>query len=475
MNVNEQIKKYKQKIYFNSIINSLVYGLISGLIISLVVTIILYCFKVKNIVISLSVFGLCLIIFSILAYFRYFKVTKESIARKLDSLGLDERVITMVEYQEENSELITLQRNDTIEKLQNVSTRDIKIQVKKIALILLLVLMFVFSASFFLPNPKPFGDNPVDPGTQDKPLSEEDLIIKEMLEKIRQIIDESGLEQILKDCLYDKVNELEEALKECTTLNQKVTLIKKAMKEIQDIIDYYLTERNLGQALQMYDPFTKEDFLTLDLGLAVNEKDLPGVDSSLEELKQQLLSASNQRSNSFDEIKEAYAEDLDEALKRATLEDNEALITAIANFRDALLTATPENIVEVIEVAKEEIKKALMEDPSGTKEDQAAEDAKEDISDAMQDALDKLEKEEAEEEDEIESEGEEDQEDQQEKPTVNPDKPFESEPIIDGNTPYLPEYEKYAEIINQILSSYEGEEIPEDVRKIIEEYLEMLK
>ena len=171
----------------------------------------------------------------------------------------------------------------------------------------------------------------------------------------------------------------------------------------------------------------------------------------------------------------AYAEDLDEALKRATLEDNEALITAIANFRDALLTATPENIVEVIEVAKEEIKKALMEDPSGTKEDQAAEDAKEDISDAMQDALDKLEKEEAEEEDEIESEGEEDQEDQQEKPTVNPDKPFESEPIIDGNTPYLSEYEKYAEIINQILSSYEGEEIPEDVRKIIEEYLEMLK
>ena len=302
------------------------------------------------------------------------------------------------------------------------------------------------------------------------------LTIKEIpKEKIRQIIDESGLEQILKDRLYDKVNELEEALKECTTLNQKVTLIKKAMKEIQDIIDYYLTERNLGQALQMYDPFTKEDFLTLDLGLAVNEKDLPGVDSSLEDLKQQLLSASNQRSNSFDEIKEAYAEDLDEALKRATLEDNEALITAIANFRDALLTATPENIVEVIEVAKEEIKKALMEDPSGTKEDQAAEDAKEDISDAMQDALDKLEKEEAEEEDEIESEGEEDQEDQQEKPTVNPDKPFESEPIIDGNTPYLPEYEKYAEIINQILSSYEGEEIPEDVRKIIEEYLEMLK
>ena len=50
MNVNEQIKKYKQKIYFNSIINSLVYGLISGLIISLVVTIILYCFRIKTIV-----------------------------------------------------------------------------------------------------------------------------------------------------------------------------------------------------------------------------------------------------------------------------------------------------------------------------------------------------------------------------------------------------------------------------------------
>ena len=475
MNINKEIKRFKIKIYINSIVNSLIYGLINGFIGSILITIILYIFKIKNILITLSCFGIVFLLFSLIAYLKYFKVTEYSIAKTLDKLGLDERVITMVEYQEEKSELIRLQREDTLNKLKNVPVHELKIKVQKVTLIVLIVTLFIFTASFFLPTPNV--DNPavVDPGTEEEKPSEEDLIIKEMLEKIRQIIDDSPLEQELKEKLHNIVDKLEIDLKECVTTGEKVTLIKKVMKEIQDIIDYYLTERNIGQALQMYDPFTNEDFLTGPLGVAVEEKDLEGVDSSLEDFKQLMLAASKQRNLTFEELRDKYADNLDEALKRATLEDNEALITAITNFRDALMEATPENIVEIIEVAKEEIKKALMEDPSGTQEDQAAEDAKEDISDAMQDAIDQLEKEEQEEQDEIESEGEDENEDQQVPPAPVPEEPLDSEPIIDGETPYLPEYEKYADIINQILSSYEGEEIPEDLRKIIEEYLKMLK
>ena len=78
-----------------------------------------------------------------------------------------------------------------------------------------------------------------------------------------------------------------------------------------------------------------------------------------------------------------------------------------------------------------------------------------------------------EQEDEIESDGE-TEENESDKPSV-PDNPLDSEPIIDGKTPYLEEYDKYADIIKELLSSYEGQEIPEDVRKIIEDYLELLQ
>ena len=72
-------------------------------------------------------------------------------------------------------------------------------------------------------------------------------------------------------------------------------------------------------------------------------------------------------------------------------------------------------------------------------------------------------------------EGEGEEEKDQTPPPPVPDEPLDSEPIIDGETPYLTEYDNYVEIINQILSSFEGEDIPEDLRKIIEEYLKMLK
>ena len=186
-----------------------------------------------------------------------------------------------------------------------------------------------------------------------------------------------------------------------------------------------------------------------------------------------MLAASLMRSMTFDVLKNEYISNLDEALKRATLEENEALITAIANFKDNLIDATPENISDVIDAAKEEIKKALLEDPTGTRDPEAAEDMKEELEDVIEDALDQLEQEKEEQEDEIESDGE-TEENESDKPSV-PDNPLDSEPIIDGKTPYLEEYDKYADIIKELLSSYEGQEIPEDVRKIIEDYLELLQ
>jgi hypothetical protein len=450
----------------------LVYGLILGFGVSVLLTLILFIFKIKIIILHVLVFIGLFIGGVLIAYFMHFRVTEKEIARQLDKIGLDQRVITMLEYQEDDSVLARLQREDAISKLNSLDVKSVKISFKRISIIILGICFVLYVGAFFLPK---HVDNQIPeepPIVEDEP-SEEDKIIAEMIQKIRQIIDDAEVEDELKVKLHELVDQLEIDLVACETVDEKITLIKQAMKKIQDIIDYYLTERNMGQALQMYDPFTGKDFLTGALGEAVYDKNLEGVDTSLEEFKAAMLAASLMRSMTFDELKNEYVSNLDEALKRATLEENEALIAAIANFKDNLKSATKDNIAEIIDVAKEEIKKALLEDPTGTKDPQAAEDMKEEIQDAMQDALDQLEQEKEEQEDEIESEGE-SEENESDTPSI-PDNPLESEPIIDGNTPYLEEYDKYADIIKELLSSYEGQEIPEDVRKIIEEYLKLLQ
>lgn len=47
-------------------------------------------------------------------YFRFFRPTEKKVAKRLDSLGLDERIITMLELQGDTSEIAALQRADAV-------------------------------------------------------------------------------------------------------------------------------------------------------------------------------------------------------------------------------------------------------------------------------------------------------------------------------------------------------------------------
>lgn len=59
-------------------------------------------------------------------YSTKFKPTVTSNARRIDSLGLDERAITMIEYQNDDSVIATLQRNDALQALSGVDKKAIR-------------------------------------------------------------------------------------------------------------------------------------------------------------------------------------------------------------------------------------------------------------------------------------------------------------------------------------------------------------
>lgn len=65
-----------------------------------------------------------------LFYFFLFRPTRESVARLVDKSGLDERMITMCEYEDYNSLMLRLQREDAQEKLASFDEKKFKLHLK---------------------------------------------------------------------------------------------------------------------------------------------------------------------------------------------------------------------------------------------------------------------------------------------------------------------------------------------------------
>ncbi len=80
-----------------------------------------------------------------LFYFKRFRPTNEMIAKKLDSLGQDERYITMYECQDDMSIMAKLQRSDAKKKISGISPKNLKFSLA-LPVVLILVIGFVFAA-----------------------------------------------------------------------------------------------------------------------------------------------------------------------------------------------------------------------------------------------------------------------------------------------------------------------------------------
>ena len=82
-----------------------------------------------------------------LLYIRKFRPSTKAIAQRVDELGLEERVLTMTELENDSSYLALKQREDTVHALKQVDHMLIKIAVST-ALIVVTAAVVVFGAGF---------------------------------------------------------------------------------------------------------------------------------------------------------------------------------------------------------------------------------------------------------------------------------------------------------------------------------------
>ena len=145
MKIDELLKEYKAKLKKEALLKSFVIGGLIAFGVLFTAAFAFWFFGVKEFWISFVLFGVALGAAVPAFYFLKFKPTDAQVARRVDALGLEERVVTMNEFSGKEDFIYEKQREDAVSAVGKVSATLLKIAMP-IVLLVLLPIAFVISS-----------------------------------------------------------------------------------------------------------------------------------------------------------------------------------------------------------------------------------------------------------------------------------------------------------------------------------------
>ena len=324
---------------------------------------------------------------------KYFP-TKKKIAKRIDEIGLQERISTMYEYRYGEEEIYRLQRQDALVHLKGIPSKQIikPIQIRDwlgtlICLLMMLLILFLPYNVFAIKAP----ENPSE--AVDKEKEEK---IRELIEKLREEIDNSDTDNSVQEELEEIVEQLEEELKDSAEkdkggnsdkkenadgnnkgnsdenqyedqdgLNQAAAM-DKAEDGMQDKIEDAISKDEIGEALQ-------NNELTREFGEAISKGDIEAAKEALNNLKDKL--------NADNSLVEQLAQAVSDALEQSGIEPQDGLYMALEQFSEDLKNTS--SWIGAIE----DIEKLLDDDIEAAQSSIAMELEKQSMLEALLDAL----------------------------------------------------------------------------------------
>ena len=129
---NELFKKHYLRLCLEAGLRSALWGLALGFAVTFVLSALEWLFAFGAFWLSIVVFfGISAIAGALLYVFKY-RPTDIDVARRLDRLGLDERMITMLEYKDDDSYIATLQRENAKAHFESVENRKLKLRISSV-------------------------------------------------------------------------------------------------------------------------------------------------------------------------------------------------------------------------------------------------------------------------------------------------------------------------------------------------------
>ena len=318
MGMNDLVRPYKKRLIIESLIRASAVGLFFGLCLTLTLAVVFrfipvnhYGMQSSYVLIAIGAGVLCALVLGTIIYLRRYNHGIMTIAKRIDELGREERVSTMVEYQADPSYVAKLQREDATARVSQLSTKALKIRVPKRILMgclsVLLATLLVFTVYAKEPNPHY-------------------KKAQEVIEYIDEIIDNSNLSDKDKEALDEILDSYKDSLKEDITKEEHLELLDKIKNELDDYINQKKEIRDkLIEAL-------KDNEITKDLADAIESQDKDKIEEALENLKQEIEKqpTTEEKKEIIDQIQDAFQDAVDSTEEDSELKD--AFEEAIKDF-----------------------------------------------------------------------------------------------------------------------------------------------
>ena len=481
----ELLKDYRRKLMAEAFFKSLIIGLISGFILSIPVSVISFITVYNTLWIALLIFGAATVGFTLLSYFKYYRTNLRETAIRVDGAGLEERVITMIECAGRDDAIAGRQREDAKRALKTVDTKKVKIPFPKTPFIVLAAaavvgICLMVTSTVHVNRVADAQKEANSNSSVTQPEDDEDRIIREMLEALRQTIDDAPVRDELKDILHKMVDDLEASLKPEDSTEVKIAKISETAQKIHKIIQDELSKTTIAQELQKHET-------TRQLGKAIESEDIEKIEKAFKDMYDSIAPLAYEKK--YDRLYQT-AQDILQSLEDADIKPDDALAKALEDLAEAFLKAIeippPEEGEEdrvndeINEAVQDAIKDALDAIKDAMQQQQDEEDLDEALEDIFKDAMEQLGQESdsdsnGEEENPDEDDENKDEEDENGDQSSTPS-PGDGDmlfwTVIDGETPYPEVYDEYYEWAMEMLTNGN---LTDSERRMIENYLNMLK
>lgn len=154
----QMLQQFRSRVMNQSVLRSGLYGLLIGACTAFVAAFVSWFFGYDGgLWLSIGLLVGVTVISGVILYFTKFRVTNSLLARRIDMLGLDERIVTMMELENEDSFIAKRQREDASAKLKTVSPKQLKFRMAKKSIISIVASVVVASAMMVVGMVAPSG------------------------------------------------------------------------------------------------------------------------------------------------------------------------------------------------------------------------------------------------------------------------------------------------------------------------------
>ena len=340
--IYDALRPYFRRLRKESLIKSIIISICIGAAVGLMVLALSYVLPIK-IFFWHGVVAFCIsAAISTLLIYNFIKPTIDNVATRVDELGLNEKVQTMLQFEDEDNAFANIQREDAIRSLIGLPPKQLRLNFSKRLLALCIALMVAFSLIGFLPN-----SHRQELIEKEQQILKEIEKLEELLEKLEEEIEESNLPSELKEEAQEIVEELKETLKKEDKLSKKLSAINEAKEKLEEIAKKAKQEElnNVSDAL-------KQEEGTEGLGEAIESGDAEKVKEELKEILEDI------RNTDESELKEKLA-DLSDSIENASKEATGDLKEALEELAEKLKEASKSKDISDLGESFEEFQKDL--------------------------------------------------------------------------------------------------------------------